>query len=96
MKKLYLPAWSGAGQAYDDDTPPPAATLTIKGASGDPVSGWTWARIGQMSRAFHRTQGMGRWTDTEDARNWPLHLVISYVDGSDDALWSGMPLSLGK
>ena len=95
VKKLYLPAWSGAGQAYDDDAPPPAATLTIKGGAGDPISGWTWGRIGQMSRAFHRTQGMGRWTDTKDARDWPLHLVLSHVDGPDDAVWSGLPRTVG-
>ena len=69
--------------------------MLIIGAAGDPISGWSWARIGQMSRVFHRTQGMGRWTGAEEARDWPLHLVLSHVDGPDDALWSGMPNSLG-
>ncbi|MEM7717679.1 MAG: PIG-L family deacetylase [Pseudomonadota bacterium] len=91
IKKLYLPAWSGAGQAYDDDAPPPPATMSVQGGIGDPISGWSWPRIGQMSRAFHRTQGMGRWTDANDARDWPLHLVVSHVDGPDNAVWSGLP-----
>ncbi|MEL6680627.1 MAG: PIG-L family deacetylase, partial [Pseudomonadota bacterium] len=29
VKKLYLPAWSGAGDAYDDDLPPPEATCAV-------------------------------------------------------------------
>ena len=41
VAKLYLPAWSGAGQAYDDDLPPPPATLTIGAKGKDPISGWS-------------------------------------------------------
>ncbi len=59
VKKLYLPAWSGAGDNYDDDLPPPNATLTVKASGEDPVTGWSWAQIGEQSRAFHLTQGMG-------------------------------------
>jgi len=40
VAKLFLPAWSGAGQAYDDDLPPPPATLTVTGQGTDPVTGW--------------------------------------------------------
>ena len=94
VSKMYLPAWSGAGQAYDDDLPPPEATLTIDGAGKDPMSGWSYARIGQMSRAFHRTQGMGRWVPAGPGKDWPLHLAISDVDGPDDALHSGLPQTL--
>ena len=95
VKKLYLPAWSGAGQAYDDDEPPPPATLTVPGGVGDPVSGWSWGRIAQQSRAFHRTQGMGRWVPAGDpGRDWPLHLVESHVDGPDAALASGLAADL--
>lgn len=94
VSKMYLPAWSGAGQAYDDDLPPPEATLTIDGAGKDPVSGWSFARIGQMSRACHRTQGMGRWVPAGPGRDWPLHLAQTHVDGSDIALTSGLPQTL--
>ena len=94
VSKMYLPAWSGAGQAYDDDLPPPQATLTIDGAGKDPMSGWSYARIGQMSRAYHRTQGMGRWVPAGPGRDWPLHLVVSHVDGPDTDLISGLPQTL--
>lgn len=95
VAKLYLPAWSGAGQAYDDAEPPPPATLTIDGGGRDPASGWGWERIGQHSRAAHRTQGMGRWVPAGEARAWPLHLAVSYVAGPDDALAAGLPRTLG-
>ncbi len=94
VKKLYLPAWSGAGDAYDDDLPPPPATLTINADGDDPVSGWSWAQIGQQSRVFHRTQGMGRWVPHGTANSWPLHLARSFVTGNDDALSAGMPADL--
>ncbi|WP_306120083.1 MULTISPECIES: PIG-L family deacetylase [unclassified Roseitalea] len=95
VAKLYLPAWSGAGQAYDDDEPPPPATLTVRGDGIDPVSGWNWDRIGQMSRAFHRTQGMGRWVPPGQGRDWPLHLAESHLPGPDTAVWSGLPRTIG-
>ena len=70
-RKLYLPAWSGAGKSYDDHEPPPPATLEFKSEDCDPVSGWSWERIGQQSRAFHRSQGMGRWVPAGERRDWP-------------------------
>lgn len=91
VRKLYLPAWSGAGQAYDDDEPPPPATLAVPGGGSDPASGWSWDRIGQMSRAFHRTQGMGRWVPPGPGHDWPLHLATSHAGGPDEAVWSGLP-----
>lgn len=91
VAKLYLPAWSGAGQSYDDDLPPPPATLTIDGTGRDPVSGWSWPRIGEQSRAFHRTQGMGHWPGLNASRNWPLHLALSFADGPDQTVLSGLP-----
>jgi LmbE family N-acetylglucosaminyl deacetylase len=95
VRKLYLPATSGAGQSYDDDEPPPPATLTIDGSGGDPTSGWGWDRIGQQSRAFHRTQGMGRWVGLAGSADWQLHLAESHVDGPDTALASGLCATLG-
>jgi LmbE family N-acetylglucosaminyl deacetylase len=84
VAKLYLPAWSGAGDAYDDDLPPPPATVHIPGAGHEAPSGWTWPEIGQQSRVFHATQGMGRWTGGAVPKGWPLHLVRSTV-GPDHA-----------
>ena len=84
--RLLLPAWSGAGTAYDDSEPPPPASLTVP-AGTDPVSGWSFERIGQHSRALHRTQGMGRWDAAP--RDWPLHLAAARVEGA--GLLDGLP-----
>ncbi|MFQ6553550.1 PIG-L family deacetylase [Aestuariibius insulae] len=92
--KLYLPAWSGAGQSYDDDLPPPPATLTIEASGRDPVTGWPYARIAQHSRAMHLTQGMGRWVPPGEERDWPLHLAASTVSGPDKVITSGLPATL--
>lgn len=92
--KLYLPAWSGAGQAYDDDLPPPPATLTVAGKGRDPVTGWSYAQIGEQSRAFHRTQAMGRWIAPGAERDFPLHLAASRTGMPDDGLLNGLPASL--
>ncbi|MEO0990413.1 MAG: PIG-L family deacetylase, partial [Pseudomonadota bacterium] len=96
VKKLYLPAWSGAGQAYDDDLPPPPKTLTISGQDREQMTGWTWNRIGQQSRSYHRTQGMGHWSPAGETRDWPLHLAKSHVDARpDETVWTGIHRTLG-
>ncbi len=94
VQKMYLPAWSGAGQSYDDDLPPPAATLTFPASGRDPVTGWTYEHIGQQSRVMHATQGMGRWIATGEERDFPLHLVQSHVAGPDLEVTSGLAQNL--
>lgn len=94
VKKMYLPAVSGAGQAYDDDLPPPPATLVIDAKGRDPVTGWSFARIGQQSRALHATQAMGRWVPAGGEADAPLHLAHSFVDGPDVGLASGLAANL--
>jgi LmbE family N-acetylglucosaminyl deacetylase len=59
--KTYLPAFSGASASYDDREPPPPATVTVDlGETCRPL-GATWVQIGERSRRFHASQGMGRW-----------------------------------
>lgn len=94
VKKLYLPAWSGAGQSYDDDLPPPPATLKIETDGIDPITGFSFEQIAQHSRAYHRSQAMGRWVSFGQERNWPLHLADSRVAGPDDSLFSGLAKDL--
>ncbi len=94
VSKLYLPAWGGGGSAYDDEVPPPEATVTVEARGIDPVTGWSYERIAQQSRAFHATQGMGRWVPVGEERDWPLHLVRSAVDGPDTDLAAGLPATL--
>jgi LmbE family N-acetylglucosaminyl deacetylase len=91
ISKLYLPAWSGAGGSYDDEVPPPPATLTVSGQGQEEVSGWSWARIGQQSRCYHKTQGMGRWVGPGDFAGWPLHLVRSEVGPDEGAISDHLP-----
>lgn len=79
IKKLFLPAWGGGGAAYDDEVPPPVATHILKAKGTDPVTGFSWENIGQQSRTFHKSQGMGRWVSPEDERDWPLHLLDNRV-----------------
>ncbi|SCZ06384.1 PIG-L family deacetylase [Microvirga guangxiensis] len=73
VSKFYLPAWSGAGYAYDDEVPPPPATLDIQIVGGDAVTGLAYKQLGEWSRAAHASQGMGEWRD-DPIDQWSLHL----------------------
>lgn len=95
VSKLYLPAWGGGGGSYDDELPPPAATVSVSGKGTDPVTGWSWERIGQHSRMFHATQGMGHWIPTGSERDWPLHLAVSRVGPDHAAITDNLPSDLG-
>ncbi|MCD6071531.1 MAG: family deacetylase [Microvirga sp.] len=75
VSKYYLPAWSGAGYAYDDEVPPPPPTLSLEVASGDEVTGLAYKQLGEWSRAAHASQGMGVWRDNPVDR-WSLHLKV--------------------
>ncbi|MCJ7874170.1 PIG-L family deacetylase [Phaeobacter sp. J2-8] len=94
VKKLYLPAWSGAGQAYDDDLPPPPATLTVSADGIEEITGTSYAMLGQHSRAFHKTQAMGNWVAPGAERNWPLHLANRRTTGPDTTIADGLPQTL--
>jgi LmbE family N-acetylglucosaminyl deacetylase len=94
VSKLYLPAWGGGGGAYDDEVPPPAATVVVAGKGRDPLTGWSWANIAERSRAFHATQGMGRWIAPERERDWPLHLARSRVGDDAGAVTDNLPRTL--
>ncbi len=94
VSKLYLPAWGGGGGAYDDEVPPPPETVTVAGKGSDPVTGWSWANIGERSRACHRTQGMGRWVPATDEEDWPLHLAASRVGNDRGSVTDNLPRTL--
>ncbi|WP_454855724.1 PIG-L family deacetylase [Rhizobium binxianense] len=73
VAKFYLPAWSGGGGTYDDEVPPPPATLALDAEGLEPVTGVNYDHIGQWSRYYHASQGMGRWRDIPKTAR-PLHL----------------------
>ncbi len=93
VSKLYLPAWSGAGRSYDDDLPPPPATIVIPGDGFDPVTGTSYGRMGEQSRVCHLTQAMGRWVPQGTGCDWPLHLKFGRLEG-EQSLQDGLPTAL--
>jgi len=92
VAKFYLPAWSGAGDAYDDSEPPPNATVTVEAGDYDPVFGATYAQIAQWSRLLHRTQGMGRWVEP-GPRPLPLHRLFAApgLPETETSILDGLP-----
>ncbi|MEZ2132127.1 MULTISPECIES: PIG-L family deacetylase [unclassified Sinorhizobium] len=94
VSKFYLPAWSGGGGTYDDELPPPAATLAL-GASGlEPVTGASYDHIGEWSRYYHASQGMGRWRDVPRTA-WPLHLKHGpHGNGPEASIVDNLPATL--
>ncbi|WP_395827318.1 PIG-L family deacetylase [Elstera sp.] len=94
--KLYLPAWSGAGESYDDAEPPPPATTLVDLSGYDALTGMSWEQLGEWSRAAHASQGMGVWPSPDRARHRPLHLLASRVGetGPERGITDGLPASL--
>nr|WP_162489286.1 PIG-L family deacetylase [Microvirga vignae] len=93
--KFYLPAWSGAGYAYDDEVPPPPTTLSIQVAGGDEVTGLAYRQLGEWSRAAHASQGMGVWRD-DPVDQWSLHLKLQTggPSESESDIRNDLPASL--
>lgn len=89
VTKFYLPAWSGGGDYYDDEVPPPAETTAVIAQGSDPATGLSFARLGEVSRAFHATQNMGYWD--EATNRWPLHLAKGEPEPD---VFAGLPQSL--
>ncbi|MEJ5018990.1 PIG-L family deacetylase [Ochrobactrum vermis] len=92
VAKFYLPAWSGGGDTYDDELPPPDTTLVIHAAGRDMATGADYDRIGEWSRACHASQGMGRWPEAPKVE-WPLHLKLPEIR-SETTILEGIPKTL--
>lgn len=94
--KLYLPAWSGAGDSYDDTEPPPPVTTPVDLSGRDPVTGMSWPQVGEWSRAAHASQAMGVWRSGPDVRARPLHLLASRIGpvGPESDIAVGLPADL--
>lgn len=83
VAKYYLPAWSGGGDTYDDEVPPPETTIEMQAPGRDIPTGATFSAVGEWSRTFHATQGMGRWIETPE-RSWSLHLRRGPAESETD------------
>lgn len=97
IKKFYLPAESGAGSTYADDQPPPPVTLSVALGNYDPIFGATYEQLGEQSRVFHKSQGMGSW-HPEEPSTARLHLLRSSVNerADDKAIFAGLPRTVGE
>jgi LmbE family N-acetylglucosaminyl deacetylase len=95
VAKYYLPAWSGGGSTYDDEVPPPDATVVVNASEREPATGADYDRIGEWSRYYHASQGMGHWPENPET-SWLLHLLLSTESSRPEtSLLEGLPASLG-
>jgi LmbE family N-acetylglucosaminyl deacetylase len=74
VAKFCLPAWSGGGDTYDDEVPPPAANIVIRAPDTDFATGMPYWQLGEVSRAYHASQNMGHWRHPGETQ-WQLHRV---------------------
>ncbi|MCZ7485897.1 PIG-L family deacetylase [Rhizobium rhizogenes] len=94
VEKFYLPAWSGGGDTYDDEVPPPETTLTINAAGREQATGAEYDRIGEWSRYYHASQGMGHWPKRAQEL-WPLHLELSATANREEgSILDNLPSTL--
>ncbi|MGO4524632.1 PIG-L family deacetylase [Microvirga sp. 2MCAF35] len=96
VSKFYLPAWSGASYAYDDEVPPPPITLSVRISGGDAVTGLAYRQLGEWSRAAHASQGMGVWRD-KPVDQWSLHLklLVGASPGAEQDIRDNLPAGIG-
>ncbi|WP_291406253.1 PIG-L family deacetylase, partial [Devosia sp.] len=74
VAKFCLPAWSGGGDTYDDEVPPPAANIVVRAPDTDFATGMPYWQLGEVSRAYHASQNMGHWRHPGETQ-WQLHRV---------------------
>jgi len=96
VTKYYLPAWSGGGDTYDDELPPPDATLTIDASGAEPATGAAYDQIGEWSRYYHASQGMGVWREMPRTK-WNLHLLQGPTGSrAEQSIFEDMPVQLDQ
>ena len=63
----------------------------------DPIFGSTYEQLGEQSRVFHKSQGMGSW-HPEEPSTARLHLLRSSVNerAEDNAIFAGLPRTVGE
>lgn len=93
VAKYYLPAWSGGGDTYDDEVPPPEATVIVHADKREPATGVDYDRIGEWSRYYHASQGMGHWPE-QPKTQWPLHLLLAEKVVTETTVLDHLPADL--
>lgn len=95
IKKLYLPAESGGGGVYAD-TESLTANVTVPVGEYDPVLGASYVQLGEESRFYHKSQGMGQIVP-EGPSEQAYHLAASVVpaDAQESSLFDGLPQTVG-
>src|SRR5690606_23230224 len=83
---------SGGGDTYDDEVPPPNASVRVLAPGRDAPTGAAFDEIGEWSRAYHASQGMGHWK-AEAPVEWPLHLKIG-GSGAETDIRQALPATL--
>ena len=88
-KKFYLPA--GAGGSLEAEPEELPATLTLPVGEYDTIFGASYLQLSEQSRAYHQSQGMGRF-ENEGPANVELYLAESVVDtsGAEGDIFAGI------
>lgn len=96
IKKLYLPAESGGGGVYADSTDL-EATVEIPVGDYDPMLGVSYVQLGEESRFYHKSQGMGRILP-EGPSTDKLHLAQTVLNSraQERSVFEGLPQTVGQ
>ncbi|CAN5898845.1 PIG-L family deacetylase [soil metagenome] len=93
-KKFYLPAGtSGSREAAPEELP---TTLSLPVGDYDPIFGASYVQLSEQSRAYHRSQEMGRFRE-EGPDTVDLYLADSVVDvpETEDTIFTGIARTVG-
>lgn len=95
IKKVYLPAGSGGGGVYADEVSL-EATVTVPTGEYDPILGVSYVQLGEESRSYHKSQGMGQWVP-EGPATFGLHLTKAAIPVAEreQGPFDGLPQTLG-
>ena len=88
-KKFYLPAGTGGSrEAAPEELP---TTLSLPVGDYDPIFGASYVQLSEQSRAYHRSQEMGRFLE-EGPDTVDLYLADSVVDipETEDTIFTGI------
>lgn len=91
IKKLYLPAEAGGGGVYADSGEL-SVTVQVPVGEYDPMLGLSYVQLGEESRFYHRSQGMGR-NLPEGPIMEALHLEKASVKTAtkEQSIFDGLP-----